>query len=87
MSNAVENIRTIDGVVVSTKMDKTIVVVVESQRRHPLYGKIVRRRTRFYAHNELPVKVGDVVRLVHTRPLSKLKRWKTVEVVSSKSEQ
>ena len=87
MINAVENTRTIDGIVASTKMDKTIVVVVETQRKHPLYGKIVRKRTKYYAHNELPVNVGDVVRLVHTRPLSKLKRWKTVEVVNKRSEQ
>jgi len=85
MSHEVTNIRTIDGVVTSTKMDKTIVVTVVRKFKHPLYGKYVNRRTKYYAHNELPVRVGDVVRLVHTRPLSKLKRWKTIEVVTAKT--
>lgn len=70
------------GVVVSSKMDKTIVVRVESARPHPLYKKIVRRSVKFYAHDEDNLaKQGDVVRIVETRPLSKQKRWRLAEVV------
>lgn len=86
MSEEVTAIRTVDGVVTSTKMDKTITVTVMRRFRHPRYGKFVKRRTKYYVHNELPVQVGDVVRMVHTRPLSKLKRWKTIEVLSKGAE-
>jgi small subunit ribosomal protein S17 len=71
------------GYVVSDKMDKTAVVVVESRRQHPLYKKVVRHKTRFKAHDENNLcRVGDVVRIMQTRPLSKEKRWRVVEIIS-----
>lgn len=70
------------GEVVSTKMAKTIVVQVTRRVPHPLYKRIVTRRKKFYAHDaEGAAKVGDVVRIVESRPLSKLKRWTLAEVV------
>jgi small subunit ribosomal protein S17 len=70
------------GVVVSTKMDKTISVKVERRLMHPLYGKFVKRSKKFFAHDEENTcKPGDLVRIMETRPLSKLKRWRLVEVL------
>jgi len=70
------------GVVVSDKMDKTITVAVERLRAHKLYKKTQRRTSKFHAHDELNTcNVGDVVRIRESRPLSKLKRWKMIEVV------
>ncbi len=70
------------GRVVSNKMDKTIVVAVDYLRPHPLYRKTVRKTNKFYAHDEAnECQVGDVVRIEETRPLSKLKRWRLVEIV------
>jgi small subunit ribosomal protein S17 len=70
------------GVVVSASMQKTIVVRVERKTRHPLYGKEMRQSKKFYAHDEEgKAKVGDHVTIVETRPLSKLKRWRLVEVL------
>jgi small subunit ribosomal protein S17 len=70
------------GKVVSDKMDKTIVVSVETYRRHPLYGKRVKYTKKFKAHDELnQAKVGDIVRIVETRPLSKEKRWRLDKIV------
>ena len=70
------------GVVVSDKMNKTIVVEVERRVPHPKFKKIVRRSSRFHAHDEKEeAKIGDKVRITETRPLSKLKRWRLVEVV------
>jgi small subunit ribosomal protein S17 len=70
------------GQVVSTKMTKTIVVEVSRRVPHPLYKRIIGKRKKFYAHDEEgTAKVGDQVRIVESRPLSKLKRWKLVEVV------
>ena len=70
------------GRVVSDKMDKTVVVVVEWRRRHPLYKKSILRRTRFKAHDEENTcRVGDLVRIRETRPLSRTKRWRVVEVL------
>lgn len=70
------------GKVVSDKMDKTIVVAVEENVMHPLYGKTVRRTKKFKAHDEEnTAKLGDTVRIMETRPLSKDKRWRLVEVV------
>jgi small subunit ribosomal protein S17 len=70
------------GVVVSDGMDKTILVRIDRQVRHPLYGKIVRRSSKLAAHDETnDAHVGDTVRVVETRPLSKTKRWRLVEVV------
>lgn len=71
------------GVVVSDKMDKTVVVAVENRKTHPLYGKIIKRTLRVKAHDEEnQCAVGDVVRIVETRPLSKEKRWRVAEIVS-----
>jgi small subunit ribosomal protein S17 len=70
------------GVVVSDSMEKTVVVRISSQVRHPMYGKIVRRTTRLKAHDEAgAAHVGDKVRIMETRPLSKTKRWRLVEVL------
>ncbi|MDX1911441.1 MAG: 30S ribosomal protein S17 [Saprospiraceae bacterium] len=70
------------GVVVSTKMDKTISVKVERRLMHPLYGKFVKRSKKFHAHDEANTcNVGDLVRIMETRPLSKTKRWRLVEIV------
>jgi small subunit ribosomal protein S17 len=70
------------GVVVSDRMDKTVIVRIESQKRHPLYGKTVRRTSRLAAHDEAnEAHVGDVVRVMETRPLSKSKRWRVLEIV------
>jgi small subunit ribosomal protein S17 len=70
------------GVVVSDKMQKTVVVAVERRVPHPIYGKMVTRTTRFKAHDEgNAAKVGDRVRIMETRPLSKDKRWRVVEIV------
>ncbi len=70
------------GKVVSDKMDKTIVVAVETKVRHPLYGKTVNRTTKFKAHDENnEAKMGDRVLIMETKPLSKDKRWRLVEIV------
>ena len=70
------------GRVVSDKMDKTIVVAVETKVRHPLYGKTMNRTTKFKAHDEKnEAKINDRVLIMETRPLSKDKRWRLVEVV------
>ncbi len=72
------------GVVVSNKADKTITVLVERKERHPLYGKYVRKSTKLYAHDEAnQCKEGDTVSIVETRPLSKQKRFRLVEVIKS----
>jgi small subunit ribosomal protein S17 len=70
------------GDVVSAKMSKTIVVAVARQKAHPMYRRVVKKTRRFYAHDEQgAARVGDVVKIEETRPLSKLKRWQLVEVV------
>lgn len=72
------------GTVESVKMAKTIVVRVERISRHPLYKKTLRERRKFYAHDEAgAAKTGDVVEIVGTRPLSKLKRWRLVRILES----
>jgi len=74
--------KTKTGTVVSTKMDKTISVKVERRLMHPLYGKFVKRSKKFFAHDEENTcKPGDLVRIMETRPLSKMKRWRLVEVL------
>jgi small subunit ribosomal protein S17 len=70
------------GIVVSDKMEKTVVVAIERRFPHPLYGKMVTRTKRLKAHNEdNSAKTGDRVRIMETRPLSKDKRWRVVEIV------
>ena len=72
------------GVVVSDAMDKTIVVKVDTIRAHPRYKKVIRRSTKFHAHDESnTAKVGDLVRIVETRPLSKTKNWRLAEIVEA----
>ncbi len=74
--------KTRTGVVVSDKMDKTIVVAIKTKVRHPLYGKMVNRTRKFKAHDEEnSCGIGDTVRIMETRPLSKDKRWRLVEII------
>jgi small subunit ribosomal protein S17 len=74
------------GTVVSNKMDKTIVVAVESLKKHRIYKRTYRRTKRFYAHDEENTsQVGDLVRIEETRPLSKMKRWRLVEILKTGS--
>jgi small subunit ribosomal protein S17 len=71
-----------DGVVVSNKMDKTVVVLIRKMKPHPLYRKVVRQTTRVQAHDEESIaNIGDLVRITETRPLSKLKRWRVERVL------
>lgn len=70
------------GVVVSDKMEKTVVVAIEDRVQHPLYGRIVKQTNKFKAHNEdNEARVGDTVKIMETRPLSKEKCWRVVEIV------
>ncbi|HQW85348.1 MAG: 30S ribosomal protein S17 [Ferruginibacter sp.] len=70
------------GVVSSNKMDKTITVSVERKVKHPLYGKFVKKSTKFHAHDEKnECSIGDTVKIMESRPLSKTKRWRLVEIV------
>jgi small subunit ribosomal protein S17 len=74
------------GVVISDKMDKTITVQVSMVSRHPLYDKLVRTAAKFKAHDEKEAaNIGDTVKIIETRPLSKTKRWRLVEVVKKAS--
>ena len=74
------------GVVVSTKMQKTIVVEIEMRKAHPKYKRVMKSNKKFYAHDEQnSARVGDVVRIRETRPLSKLKRWQLEEIVRRSS--
>jgi small subunit ribosomal protein S17 len=71
------------GVVVSDKMDKTVVVAIESRTTHPRYGKIVVRTKRYKAHDEEnQCKIGDQVRIQETRPMSKTKRWAVIDIIT-----
>jgi small subunit ribosomal protein S17 len=70
------------GIVSSNKMDKTITVAVERKVKHPIYGKFVKKTTKFHAHDEAKTAgIGDTVRIMETRPLSKTKRWRLVEII------
>jgi small subunit ribosomal protein S17 len=74
--------KTRTGVVTSNKMEKTITVAVERKVKHPIYGKFVKKTTKFHAHDDKnECSIGDVVRIMETRPMSKTKRWRLVEVV------
>ncbi|HLK28937.1 MAG TPA: 30S ribosomal protein S17 [Puia sp.] len=74
--------KTKTGVVKSNKMDKTITVTVERRVKHPIYGKFVKKTTSFHAHDEKnECTVGDIVKIMESRPLSKTKRWRLVEVI------
>ncbi len=83
MSEQTKTQRTIEGRVVSNKMNKTVTVLLERQVQHPLYGKIVRRSTKVHAHDEKSeCKEGDLVRITECRPMSKTKNWRVVEVLA-----
>lgn len=69
------------GIVISKSGDKSIVVVVERRKQHPLYGKIIKQSSKFHAHDEKNVaNIGDTVVIMETRPISRLKRWRLIEV-------
>ena len=79
--------RTVQGRVVSNKMDKTVTVLVERQVKHALYGKYIRRSTKLHAHDaENSCKEGDVVRVAECAPMSKTKNWRVVEIVERAAE-
>ena len=83
MNEQTKTQRTIEGRVVSNKMNKTVTVLLERQVQHPLYGKIVRRSTKVHAHDENgECKEGDLVRIAECRPMSKTKNWRVVAVVT-----
>ena len=70
------------GEVVSNKMNKTVVIAVKTKMKHPMYGKFVNKTSKFYAHDEANTcGVGDTVRIMETRPLSKTKKWRLVEII------
>jgi len=70
------------GVVVSNKMDKTVVIAEKKKMKHPIYGKFVNKTTKFHAHDEKnDCNIGDLVRIMETRPMSKSKRWRLVEII------
>jgi len=82
MSERTSHKPTREGIVISDRMDKTVVVRVERTTRHPLYRKVLRRGTRFKAHDERnECRVGDRVRIMECRPLSREKAWRVVEIV------
>ena len=74
--------KTRQGVVLSNKMDKTIIVAAKFKEKHPIYGKFISKTKKYYAHDEKnDVNLGDIVQIMETRPLSKLKRWRVVKIV------
>lgn len=80
-------VRTLTGKVVSDKMDKSIVVLIERRVQHPVYGKSIRRSTKLHAHDENnTAKVGDIVTIKESRPISKTKSWVLVDVVEAATE-
>ena len=80
--NVVKRAKTLEGVVVSAKMDKSVVVEVKRLTRHPRYDRVIRRTTRYHAHDESNnCREGDQVKIVECRPLSKMKSWRVVEVL------
>ncbi|MEX1247958.1 MAG: 30S ribosomal protein S17 [Anaerolineales bacterium] len=79
--------RQIEGLVTASKMQKTVVVRTRQSFRHPLYGKVVESQHKLVAHDELGAKVGDRVRVVESRPISKTKRWVVVEILSHKEQE
>ena len=86
MTEATQTARTLSGKVVSNKMDKSIVVLVERQVKHPLYGKYIKRSTKIHAHDEQnECNIGDLVTIRETRPVSKTKSWALVEVTERAS--
>jgi small subunit ribosomal protein S17 len=87
MSENATPLRTVEGRVVSNKMNKTVTILVERQVKHPLYGKYIRRSTKLHAHDEANAcNEGDVVRVTECAPMSKTKNWRVVEIVSKSAE-
>ena len=87
MNNSEKKQNTVQGRVVSNKMDKTVTVLVERNVKHALYGKYIRRSTKLHAHDaENTAKEGDIVRLVEVAPISKTKNWRVVEIVARAAE-
>ena len=87
MNNSEKKQNTVQGRVVSDKMDKTVTVLVERNVKHALYGKYIRRSTKLHAHDaENSAKEGDIVRLVEVAPISKTKNWRVVEIVTRAAE-
>ena len=87
MTEQTKKLHTVEGRVVSNKMDKTVTVLVERQVKHALYGKYIRRSTKLHAHDaENAAKEGDIVRLVEVAPISKTKNWRVVEIVARAAE-
>ena len=83
MTEKTKQLRTVEGRVVSNKMNKTVTVLVERQVKHALYGKYLRRSTKLHAHDETnSCNEGDLVRVAECRPLSKTKNWQVVEVIT-----
>jgi small subunit ribosomal protein S17 len=81
--NNAKKLRTVEGRVVSNKMDKTVTVLVERQVQHALYGKYIRRSTKLHAHDaDNACRMGDMVRVAECAPLSKTKNWRVVEIVA-----
>ena len=82
-NNEKQTLRTVEGRVVSNKMDKTVTVLVERQVKHALYGKYIKRSTKLHAHDaDNACKEGDVVRVTEIAPMSKTKNWRVVEIVT-----
>jgi small subunit ribosomal protein S17 len=87
MNDTQKKLHTVEGRVVSNKMDKTITVLVERQVKHALYGKYIRRSTKLHAHDaDNACKEGDVVRIAECAPMSKTKNWRVVEIVTRAAE-
>ena len=87
MTEKTKQLRTVEGRVVSNKMNKTVTVLVERQVKHALYGKYLRRSTKLHAHDEENAcNEGDLVRVSECRPLSKTKNWQVVEVITRAAE-
>ncbi|TYT23510.1 MULTISPECIES: 30S ribosomal protein S17 [Luteimonas] len=87
MNNSEKKQNTVQGRVVSDKMDKTVTVLVERNVKHALYGKYIRRSTKLHAHDaDNAAKEGDIVRLVEVAPISKTKNWRVVEIVARAAE-
>jgi len=87
MSDNATPLRTVEGRVVSNKMNKTVTILVERQVKHPLYGKYIRRSTKLHAHDEANAcNEGDVVRVTECAPMSKTNNWRVVEIVSKSAE-
>jgi small subunit ribosomal protein S17 len=87
MTEQTKKLHTVEGRVISNKMDKTVTVLVERQVKHPLYGKYIRRSTKLHAHDaDNACNEGDFVRLAECAPLSKTKNWRVVEIITRAAE-